>query len=532
MAHPSLVESLFIRRRSRNLSMFSTAKDSDDSSVIEEVRVKVRFNLVASTPFGWEIRVVGNQRELGNWNVSEGVPLVTAQETYPVWTSSPISFHLPSLQHAFEYKYIMVHQGRNEVRWESTGPNRTAHFVERTPRNYIIEINDQFSKHSKHELKIMTKSDFTQALSRIPFLSSLEQQLNQLTDLLMREAVTYNTLALGCIVIKNMKNPVGSDYSAYSSFIEWCSGNISVQQTKLLLGATSPSYMWLAIPTSGLVEKIEAYQDCCHSTQDDILHQLTLGELRMALLNEYTGSEDVAGLLITDTYLEKNELELLERIIESIEEDEVWKIVLVGLWIAQMLYLNCVKPKQSSVMISQFEKLRRQESAEILRDLLNELLALVLEIYAELYTKVQHQECEALAALLQSEYKILYHGIFQTCSQYLLKVIPILNGKLLKIPFMCYQSGNCKGYLKIAQGNSVVVQEDIILVAAELTEEFELPENAKAFVVIYAEDLYHQSLMQARKKNIPVAVGYFPPLVEGKYIVNVIEDSFTIQRAE
>ena len=512
--------------------MFSITMDSDDSSFIEEIRIKLKFNVTANTPFGWEIKVVGNQKELGSWNISEALLLSTSQATYPLWSSSSISFHLPSLPHSFEYKYIMVNHAKSEFKWESTGPNRTGQFLERTPRNYILEISDHFGAHSKHDLKVITKSDFTQALSRIPFLPSLEQQLSQLTDLLMREAITYNIIALSCIVIKNMKNPVGSDYSAYSSFIEWCSANITVQQTKILLSATSPTYMWLAIPTDELVGKIEDYQECCTNAQDDVLHQLTLAELRMALLNEYKTSEDVAGLIITDTYLEKSELELLDRITESVEENEVWKIVLLGCWISQMLYLSCIKPKQTSVMISQFEKLRRNESIEILRDLLNELLALVLEVFAELSYKVHHQECEALAALLQSEYKILYHGIFQACSQYLLKALPILNGKLMQIPFMCYNSGSCKGYLKIWQEGSAKVEGDIILVVAELTEEFELPDNATAFVVIFAEDLYHQSLLQARKRNIPVAVGFFPPLCEGKYSVNVIEDSFTIERTE
>ena len=53
MAHPSLVESLFSRKRSRNnLSIFSTTKDSDDSFFTEDLRIKLRFNVIANTPFG------------------------------------------------------------------------------------------------------------------------------------------------------------------------------------------------------------------------------------------------------------------------------------------------------------------------------------------------------------------------------------------------------------------------------------------------------------------------------------------------
>jgi hypothetical protein len=81
--------------------------------------------------------------------------------------------------------------------------------------------------------------------------------------------------------------------------------------------------MWLANPTNELIEKIEVYQEACQNSEDDIYHVLSISELRMSLLNEYKTSDDIAGLLITDTYLEKNQLLILERIIESVAENEI-----------------------------------------------------------------------------------------------------------------------------------------------------------------------------------------------------------------
>ena len=531
MAHPSLVESLFSRKRSRNnLSIFSTTKDSDDSFFTEDLRIKLRFNVIANTPFGWDIRVVGNVKELGFWNIKDSLLLKTSTEKYPLWSSSVISLQLLVLPLEFEYKYIMVNQIKNETKWEIFENNREVKCPERTPKNYIHEIQDQFNKKSTNVLKISTTNYFTEALIKIPFMTSFERQLNELTNLLFHEVISLNTLALACIAIKNMKNPVGNDYSSYNYFIEWCSQNITVQQTKILLSATNPTYMWLANPTNELIEKIEVYQEAYQNSEDDIYHVLSISELRMSLLNEYKTSDDIAGLLITDTYLEKNQLLILERIIESVAENEIWKIVMIGMWICQVLFLNCIKPKQTSVMIYQFEKLRKQESVEILRDLLNELLALILDVYTEIYSKVNHQECEAIAALLQSDYKILFNGIFHVSSQYLIKMLPILNYELLKMPFMCYNSGCCQGDLRILNSHSLV-GKNILLVVEELHDDFEIPSNVKGLVVIFLDNLFIQSLLIARKNNIPIAIGYFPPITEGEYILNINEDCFTIQRA-
>ena len=84
MAHPSLVESLFIRKRPHNLSISSTNKDSNDSIFPEDDLIKVRFNIIAKTPFGCDIRLVGNIKELGLWNTKDSLLLKTSSDVYPL----------------------------------------------------------------------------------------------------------------------------------------------------------------------------------------------------------------------------------------------------------------------------------------------------------------------------------------------------------------------------------------------------------------------------------------------------------------
>lgn len=530
MAHPALLESLF-RRNSRNMSILGTTKDSDDMSFLDEQKIKARFSVIANTNLGWEVRVVGNIKELGLWNVSEAIVLTTNKELYPKWTSPLVTFYVPNFPFVFEYKYIMIRTGSNHLIWEKFSLNRIANCPEKTSKNFIHEIQDTFNTHASIELKITTKSNFVQALSKIPFLKSLEEQLQELTEILTKELISYNTLALSCIAVKNMKNPVGSNYSSYIQFIQWCSQNITVQQTKILLSATSPSYLWLEVPTSELIEKIDAYQEASQNSNDDIYHLLSLAELRMAFLSEYKTSEDIAGLLISDTYLEKSEVHILHRVINSIEEHEIWKIVIVGMWISQMLFLQSIKPKQTAVMITQFQKLRRQESNEILKDLLSEMLNLVLDVYCELYSKVNHQECEALAGILQSEYKIIHNGIFKTCSNYLLKSIPILNKKVLHIPFICYNSGSARGQLFFYCDAKEKTVKNNIFITEFIPEDFDLPSDVCALVAIFVDSIFNSWLLGARKNNIPVAIGYMHPIIEGDYVFSINDDSYIVKRA-
>ncbi|MEV6304454.1 carbohydrate-binding module family 20 domain-containing protein [Actinoplanes sp. NPDC051861] len=76
------------------------------------------FGVNATTSFGQNIFVTGNQAALGNWAPASAVALSSA--TYPVWTGT---VNLPAGT-AFEYKYIRKNTD-GSVTWEP-GANRTA----------------------------------------------------------------------------------------------------------------------------------------------------------------------------------------------------------------------------------------------------------------------------------------------------------------------------------------------------------------------------------------------------------------------
>ncbi|GAA0582401.1 carbohydrate-binding module family 20 domain-containing protein [Paractinoplanes ferrugineus] len=78
--------------------------------------VAVSFGVNATTVWGENIYVLGNQSALSNWNTSGGVALSSA--SYPVWTGT---VNLPP-NTTVEYKYVK--KNGSAVTWES-GSNRT-----------------------------------------------------------------------------------------------------------------------------------------------------------------------------------------------------------------------------------------------------------------------------------------------------------------------------------------------------------------------------------------------------------------------
>ncbi|ORT60364.1 carbohydrate-binding module family 20 domain-containing protein [Streptomyces sp. CB03238] len=90
------------------------------------------FAVNASTVYGENIYVTGNQSALGNWNPGGALKLDPA--TYPVWK---LDVTLPAGT-AFEYKYLRKDAAGN-VTWES-GANRTA----TVPPSGKVPLNDTF----------------------------------------------------------------------------------------------------------------------------------------------------------------------------------------------------------------------------------------------------------------------------------------------------------------------------------------------------------------------------------------------------
>ncbi|OKK08221.1 glycosidase [Streptomyces sp. CB03234] len=90
------------------------------------------FAVNATTVYGENIYVTGNQSALGNWNPGGALKLDSA--AYPVWK---LDVNLPAGT-AFEYKYLRKDAAGN-VTWES-GANRTA----TVPPSGRVTLNDTF----------------------------------------------------------------------------------------------------------------------------------------------------------------------------------------------------------------------------------------------------------------------------------------------------------------------------------------------------------------------------------------------------
>ena len=88
------------------------------------------FAVNASTVFGQNIYVVGDNAALRNWNTADAISLSPAG--YPVWT---VEIAMPAGT-AFQYKYIRK-DGSGNVTWES-GANRTA----TVPPSGLVRLND------------------------------------------------------------------------------------------------------------------------------------------------------------------------------------------------------------------------------------------------------------------------------------------------------------------------------------------------------------------------------------------------------
>lgn len=74
--------------------------------------VEIIFEVSAETSFGEHIAVVGNVRELGNWDPKWSLPLRTSARNYPNWHSNPLKLKLMSVPFNLEFKYVKMYEER------------------------------------------------------------------------------------------------------------------------------------------------------------------------------------------------------------------------------------------------------------------------------------------------------------------------------------------------------------------------------------------------------------------------------------
>lgn len=500
--------------------------DTSDASLFETITIKIQFNVEAITPFGSDVRVVGSIKEMGLWSVHNAITLHTSPEVYPMWTSIPLSISAASIPCLIEYKYIIFNTLTSTAKWESFAENRKALIKSRCSYLNIFQLNDTFNKISNCELSLACDKKIIQDLIFIVKTRPTEDKLQELARFLEKEGTNYTNLQLGSLVLKSINTSKEDNTEAFSTFIEWCNLKNTLQQTKILLNSVSFCNLTLERPSEDLISKIDQYDNSFENFDEDIVVNFNLSELRMSIFKESKNSRDALGLLLTDNNLEKKEIELLEKIMQGISErDCIWKIVLVGKWICEMMLYALIRFKQVTIMKSQFEKLQKTENLEVLRDLLYELMDLLLEEYTAISISVDHELCEALAHQLNTEYKLIYHDLFVVISHYLIKAIPLVNRKMLLAPIISYSGGTCKGFLHRYPSKFPKDLAKYILVISEPNEYVEIEHNIAGLLVISVDSLLLPCLITAKSRKIPVAIGFFPPLQFDEYNLIVNEDT-------
>jgi len=83
----------------------------------------ITFQVRVETSFGSSVVLVGSSEVLGKWELQSGLTLTTTPDTYPLWTTGPITCPIPTKDEPVQYKYVRVWQD-GRVEWEAEGGNR------------------------------------------------------------------------------------------------------------------------------------------------------------------------------------------------------------------------------------------------------------------------------------------------------------------------------------------------------------------------------------------------------------------------
>ena len=131
--------------------------------------LKLKFEVECNeTQLGEELFIIGNSKELGNWNVNSSQKLITDSTKFPKWESNEINF---KKKNPLEYKYII--KSSNNVKWENFNENRILNLQDLKENNYIID-DGKFNDKSNQTI---TKS--TGETINIPNINSPNKKLNQ-----------------------------------------------------------------------------------------------------------------------------------------------------------------------------------------------------------------------------------------------------------------------------------------------------------------------------------------------------------------
>ena len=500
--------------------------DTSDLSLFDQLLVKVVFKVKALTQFGSEIKLCGNIKELGNWDALNGILLKTSSDLYPNWVSPPIVINLLSVPFTFEYKYVTINNNTKSVKWEAFSKNRIAIIKDRCSFWNFYEIEDTFNIYASSELSLTSTNLLVSQILNFSKNQSLDFTLENLAILIEESEIDLTLIHLVALTLKSISSNLKDLNSTFSTIISRCMKKLSIQQTKMILSFINLQELELVRPSSNLIDIADIYETSSQNDDEDFIIAYNLSALRSSIYKECRSFTNSVALMITDNNLEKKEMELIDKILENIEEkDVVWKVTLLGKWICEMLFYHSISSKHLHILKNQFEKLEKNENIEVLKDLLYELMALVIEEYWNIVALTNHRDCEFLAKSLNVEYVLIYYNLFTLASKFILKSIPLVNKYLGIAPYICYSQGSVVGNLFNYNCDTAKIPPKSILLINKPDEYVEFSESIVGIVVGTTSSLLIPLLITGKFMKVPITIGFIPPFDSAEYSFMSSEDS-------
>ena len=499
--------------------------DTSDLSLFDQLLVKVVFKVKALTQFGSEIKLCGNIKELGNWDPNNAISLKTSSESYPIWHSPPITINMLSVPFAFEYKYITINNNTKSIKWETFSKNRFATIKDKCSFWNFYEIKDTFNTHTSCELSLVSSNFLVSQIRDFTKNQSLDFTLENIAALIENNEIDLTLIHLVALALKSVSNCLKDMISTFSNIISRCMKKLSMQQSKMILSFINLQELELVRPSSHLIDIADRFENSSQNDDEDFIIAFNLSALRSSIYLECRSIINSVALMITDNNLEKKEIELIDRILENIEEkDVIWKGALVGKWICEMLYYHSISSKHLHILKNQFEKLENNENTEVLKDLLYELMGLIIEEYCNIVALTNHKDCETLAKSLNVEYVLIYYNLFTLASKFILKCIPLVNKYLGIAPYICYSQGTASGYLYNYTCDTAKIPPKSILLINKPDEYIEFSDSIIGIVVGSTSSLLVPLLITGKFMKVPITIGFIPPIDSAEYTLFSSED--------
>jgi hypothetical protein len=147
------------------------------------------------TSYGDELRIVGNIEELGRWDPTKALLMITNNESYPIWTSTqditgPVGMEI-------FYKYIIYNPSNNSYKWEELENNDNRKHIIASSGMFIINdeessLNSYVQKTNQHDCnKYM---NYFHILDDKNYLSEEEEEEKK-NIIPFYESIDYNSLS-------------------------------------------------------------------------------------------------------------------------------------------------------------------------------------------------------------------------------------------------------------------------------------------------------------------------------------------------